>query len=79
MHANNSNITLYGSSKVKSILIIVLCRVSKALHIVSYDLQETEQKYLLKLDGLKLKDVEAGFFHKRVTIALFNPESQSRQ
>ena len=46
---------------------------------VSCDPQESEQKYLLKLDGLRLKDVEAGFFHKKATIALFNPEATSRQ
>ena len=69
VHTNNSNITFYGPTFTVAILIT----------LVSCIVQETEQKYLLKLDGLKLKDVEAGFFHKRVTIALFNPDSTSRQ
>lgn len=39
--------------------------------------QEREKKYMLPLDGLKIKDVEQGFMSRRHTFALFNPEGRN--
>lgn len=39
--------------------------------------QEREKKYMLPLDGLKLRDVEQGFMSRRHTFALFNPEGRN--
>lgn len=41
------------------------------------ELQEREKKYMLPLDGLKLRDVEQGFMSRRHTFALFNPEGRN--
>lgn len=41
------------------------------------DEEEKEKKYMLPLDGLKLRDVEAGFMSKRKTFALFNPDTRN--
>ncbi|XP_070581874.1 dynamin-1-like isoform X3 [Ptychodera flava] len=38
------------------------------------DEEEKDKKYLLLLDGLKLRDVESGFMSKKHTFALFNPD-----
>jgi len=40
-------------------------------------LKEREKKYMLPLDGLKIKDVEQGFMSRRHTFALFNPEGRN--
>lgn len=39
--------------------------------------QEKDKKYLLLLDGLKLRDVEQGFMSRRHTFALFNPDGRN--
>ncbi|EEB17704.1 dynamin, putative [Pediculus humanus corporis] len=41
------------------------------------DEEEKEKKYMLSLDGLKLRDVEQGFMSRRHTFALFNPEGRN--
>ncbi|XP_075228265.1 dynamin-1 shibire isoform X2 [Lycorma delicatula] len=41
------------------------------------DEEEREKKYMLSLDGLKLRDVEQGFMSRRHTFALFNPEGRN--
>lgn len=41
------------------------------------NLQERDKKYMLPLDGLKLRDVEQGFMSRRHTFALFNPEGRN--
>ncbi|XP_037036298.1 dynamin isoform X4 [Bradysia coprophila] len=38
---------------------------------------EKEKKYMLPLDGLKLRDIEQGFMSRRHTFALFNPEGRN--
>nr|CAG4638278.1 EOG090X01UE [Cyclestheria hislopi] len=38
------------------------------------DEQEKDKKYMLQLDGLKLRDIEQGFMSRRHTFALFNPD-----
>ena len=40
------------------------------------DEEEKEKKYMLSLDGLKIKDIEAGFMSKKNTFALFNPDQR---
>uniref|UniRef100_U5EZL6 Dynamin n=1 Tax=Corethrella appendiculata TaxID=1370023 RepID=U5EZL6_9DIPT len=41
------------------------------------DEDEREKKYMLPLDGLKLRDIEQGFMSRRHTFALFNPEGRN--
>lgn len=41
-----------------------------------YLLQEKETKYQLRLEGCRLKDIEAGMLSKRHFFALFNPDSK---
>lgn len=41
------------------------------------DEEERDKKYMLPLDGLKLRDIEGGFMSKRHTFALFNPEGRN--
>ncbi|KAL1132004.1 hypothetical protein AAG570_011614 [Ranatra chinensis] len=41
------------------------------------DEEEREKKYMLPLDGLKLKDIEQSFMSRRHTFALFNPEGRN--
>ncbi|XP_071442354.1 dynamin isoform X2 [Hetaerina americana] len=41
------------------------------------DDEEREKKYMLPLDGLKLRDLEQGFMSRRHTFALFNPEGRN--
>lgn len=41
------------------------------------DEEEKDKKYMLPLDGLKLRDVEAGFMSRRHTFALFNPDQRN--
>ncbi|XP_042899603.1 dynamin isoform X2 [Parasteatoda tepidariorum] len=41
------------------------------------DEEEKERKYMLPLDGLKIKDVEAGFMSRRHTFALFSPDQRN--
>ncbi|XP_073993758.1 dynamin-1 shibire isoform X4 [Rhodnius prolixus] len=41
------------------------------------DEEEREKKYMLPLDGLKLKDIEQGFMSRRHMFALFNPEGRN--
>lgn len=41
------------------------------------DEEEREKKYMLPLDGLKLRDLEGGFMSRRHTFALFNPEGRN--
>ena len=40
-------------------------------------IQEREKKYMLPLDGLKLRDLEQGFMSRRHLFALFNPEGRN--
>ncbi|CAB3384923.1 Hypothetical predicted protein [Cloeon dipterum] len=41
------------------------------------DEEERDKKYMLPLDGLKLRDIEQGFMSKRHTFALFNPDGRN--
>ncbi|XP_045510717.1 dynamin isoform X5 [Colias croceus] len=41
------------------------------------DEEEREKKYMLPLDGLKLRDLEQGFMSRRHMFALFNPEGRN--
>ncbi|XP_054769970.1 dynamin-1-like isoform X1 [Lytechinus pictus] len=42
------------------------------------DEEEKENKYMMNLDGLKLRDGEAGFMSRKHAFSLFNPENQNR-
>ncbi|KAI1294176.1 Dynamin [Halotydeus destructor] len=41
------------------------------------DEEEKDKKYMLPLDGLKIRDMESGFMSRRHTYALFNPDSRA--
>ncbi|KAG5452576.1 Dynamin- GTPase protein [Clonorchis sinensis] len=41
------------------------------------DNEEKEKRYVLLLDGLKIRDVETGFFGKKHVFALFYPDSRN--
>lgn len=41
------------------------------------DEDEKEKKYMLPLDGLKLRDIEQSFMSRRHTFALFNPDGRN--
>ncbi|RWS15160.1 dynamin-like protein [Dinothrombium tinctorium] len=41
------------------------------------DEEEKDKKYMLPLDGLKIKDLEGGFMSRRHTFALFNPDQRN--
>ncbi|KAG1676677.1 Dynamin-1 [Nymphon striatum] len=41
------------------------------------DNEEKDKKYMLPLDGLKIRDIEQGFMSKRHTFALFNPDNRN--
>ncbi|XP_061636751.1 dynamin 3a isoform X4 [Phyllopteryx taeniolatus] len=41
------------------------------------DNEETEKRYMLPLDNLKVRDVERGFMSSKFTFALFNSESRN--
>ena len=39
-------------------------------------LQEKEKKYMLPLDGIKLRDLESGFMSRQHRFALFYPDGK---
>lgn len=41
------------------------------------DEEEREKKFMLPLDGLKLRDIEQGFMSRKHTFALFNPDGRN--
>jgi len=41
------------------------------------DEEERDKKYMLPLDGLKVRDIEGGFMSRRHTFALFNPDGRN--
>lgn len=41
------------------------------------DEDEKEKKFMLPLDGLKLRDIEQGFMSRKHTFALFNPDGRN--
>uniref|UniRef100_A0ABM0LYJ9 dynamin GTPase n=1 Tax=Saccoglossus kowalevskii TaxID=10224 RepID=A0ABM0LYJ9_SACKO len=41
------------------------------------DEEEKDKKYMLMLDGLKLRDLESGFMSKKHMFALFNPDQRN--
>ncbi|XP_076316091.1 dynamin-like [Tachypleus tridentatus] len=41
------------------------------------DEEERDKKYMLQLDGLKIKDIDPGFMCRRHTYALFNPDQRN--
>ncbi|XP_067662748.1 dynamin-1-like isoform X2 [Haliotis asinina] len=41
------------------------------------DEEEKDKKYMLNLDNLKIRDLEAGFISKKFPFALFNPDSRN--
>jgi dynamin GTPase len=41
------------------------------------DEEERDKKYMLPLDGLKLRDVESGFMSRRHLFSLFNPDGKN--
>ena len=40
-------------------------------------LQEKDKKYMLPLDGLKLRDIESSFMSRRHMFAIYNPEGRN--
>lgn len=40
------------------------------------DEEEKDKKYMLPLDGLKVKDVESGLFSRRFSFAIFNADGR---
>jgi len=40
--------------------------------------QEKEKKYMLSLDGLKVRDIESSFMSRRVQFALFSVNNRLR-
>jgi len=49
-----------------------LLKVNFCDHSLVYYFQEKEKKYMLSLDGLKVRDVESSFMSRRVQFALFS-------
>uniref|UniRef100_T1J7L0 dynamin GTPase n=1 Tax=Strigamia maritima TaxID=126957 RepID=T1J7L0_STRMM len=41
------------------------------------DDEEKDKKYMLPLDGLKIRDIEQGFMSRRHTFSLFNPDQRN--
>lgn len=41
------------------------------------DEEERDKKYMLMLDGLKIKDIEQGFMSRRHVFALYNPDQKN--
>lgn len=41
------------------------------------DEDEKEKKFMLPLDGLKLRDIEQGFMSRKHTFGLFNPDGRN--
>lgn len=41
------------------------------------DEEEREKKFMLNLDGLKIRDIESGFMSRKHTFALFNPDGKN--
>ncbi|XP_072014717.1 dynamin-1-like isoform X3 [Amphiura filiformis] len=41
------------------------------------DEEEKEKKYMLPLDGLRLRDIEQGFMSRRHTFGIFNPDTRN--
>ena len=39
--------------------------------------QEKDKKYMLPLDGLKLRDIESSFMSRRHMFAIYNPEGRN--
>ena len=40
-------------------------------------IQEKDKKFMLPLDSLKLRDMEAGFMSRRYMFAIYNPEGRN--
>ena len=55
---------------------MLLCMLMFPLGRLWYLWQESEMKYRLPLDNLKLRDVESGFMSRSIHFALFNTESR---
>ena len=41
------------------------------------EFQEKDKKFMLPLDNLKLRDIEAGFMSRRHMFAIYNPEGRN--
>ena len=50
---------------------------STDLSIHSSNTQEKDKKFMLPLDNLKLRDLEAGFMSRRHMFAIYNPENRN--
>jgi len=64
-------------------LIALLCSFATRvllpfLFMCVYYFQEKEKKYMLSLDGLKVRDVESSFMSRRVQFALFSVNNRLR-
>jgi hypothetical protein len=46
------------------------------INIQTMFLQEKEQKYQLRLEGCKIRDLEAGWLARKAAFALFNPDQK---
>jgi dynamin GTPase len=46
-------------------------------HSICHGSQEKDKKYMLNLDGLKLRDIEQGFMSRRHAIGLFNKDGRN--
>lgn len=89
MHKQPWNYEGYGSSLIfkKDFLIDLHCIIGSSRpywfvltsESISWykDEDEKEKKFMLPLDGLKLRDIEQGFMSRRHTFALFNPEGRN--
>ena len=51
--------------------------ISQPFCNISLFLQEKDKKFMLPLDSLKLRDMEAGFMSRRYMFAIYNPEGRN--
>ncbi len=49
----------------------------KEKYSICHGSQEKDKKYMLNLDGLKLRDIEQGFMSRRHAIGLFNKDGRN--
>lgn len=71
IHTITISYMLYVSSKILGIYAYIT-----ELHSDIVVFQERDKKYMLPLDGLKIRDIEQGFMSRRHTFALFNPDQR---
>lgn len=81
----SENLTWYKDDEVNNVVFLFSYLNTKddfLLYLLIYsnnlfvNLQEKDRKYMLPLESLKIKDIEAGFMSRRHTFALFNPDQR---